>query len=140
MMVSPGLTGSPSLGFHLALDAIDQPHDLDAVHRAILADPAGKRERLQHRRVALDDVGAGRLDLAEDVDAFGARHEDRVAIAQLDVLVAAAALEIADPGAQDFCLAIGGGSVGPFVPCAGRTMAISPRPTAAWTLPVRAPR
>src|SRR3954469_20855585 len=101
--------GIPERRFELRLDALDQPHDLDAVHRAILTDAAGQGQRLQYGGVVLEDVSAGRLDLPEDVDALGAGHEDRVAVPQLDVLLTATALQVADPGADDVRFAAGRG-------------------------------
>ena len=43
---------------------------------------------------SLERVGAGVLHLAEHVDRLGARHEDRVAVAQRDVLREHAALQV----------------------------------------------
>jgi hypothetical protein len=60
-------------------------------------------------------IGAGVLHLAEHVDALGARDEDLVAVAQLDVLREHARLEVADAGAEDLRpgLAVGRGPCRP---------------------------
>ena len=48
-----------------------------------------------------DAVRAGILDVAEHIDRLRARHEDRVAIAQLDVLRQRPAFELADARPED---------------------------------------
>ena len=101
MMVSSGRTRSRQLDLQLLLGAVFNADDLDAVHRRVLGHPAGQRQGLEHGRVLLDAVRAGILDMPEHVDRLRAWHEDRVAIAQLDVLRQRAAFELADACPED---------------------------------------
>src|SRR5574341_1382968 len=67
------------------------PLDADAALGAALRQAAADRQRLHHRHVRGERVGARRLDLAVDVDQGQRRHEHGVAGTDHDVLVRGAA-------------------------------------------------
>ena len=141
MMVSPGLTRSVSLTLTSFFSPSTMRTILHAVHRAVLGDPAGERQRLQHGRVLLQRIAAGVLHLAEHVDRLRARHEDRVAVAQLDVLRQRAALEVADRRAEHLGAAPPGSAApGPSRPAARARPRLRRRRSAASSRRAPAPR